>query len=177
MRRLELEAEERRREAKDERMMWFLAGLMQSSAGGYARPPYQQGNTNHLHNVHTLVEMKSTLLFFFSRNISQNWSSTCEREKFVHYLIDNCISQNNPTPGCVVNGTGCYDSWLWVFYYYYIKCMVNIHQSKQSLIASRMTDPCGVRVCSGHKVHWPRKIIINYPIWQAVIPRNLTYIV
>ena len=20
------------------------------------------------------------------------------------------VSQNNPTPGCVVNGTGCYDS-------------------------------------------------------------------
>ena len=46
MRRLELEAEERRREADDrreERMMTFLAGLMQSVPGGYGRPPFQQG--------------------------------------------------------------------------------------------------------------------------------------
>ena len=46
MRRLELEAEERRMEAEDrreEQMMQFLAGIMQSAAGGYAHPPYQQG--------------------------------------------------------------------------------------------------------------------------------------
>ena len=46
MRRLELEAEERRREADDrreERMMTFLAGLMQSVLGAYGRPPFQQG--------------------------------------------------------------------------------------------------------------------------------------
>ena len=44
MRRLELEAEERRREADDrreERMMTFLAGLMQSVSGNCARPPLQ----------------------------------------------------------------------------------------------------------------------------------------
>lgn len=46
MRRLEIEAEETRSEADDKReewMMQFLAGIMQSVAGGYAHPPYPQG--------------------------------------------------------------------------------------------------------------------------------------
>ena len=46
MRRLELEAEERRMEADDRREEWmmrFLAGIMQSAAGGCAHPPYENG--------------------------------------------------------------------------------------------------------------------------------------
>ena len=45
MRRLELEAEERRREAdnrRDERMMRFLAGLMQYMTGNNMHPPFQR---------------------------------------------------------------------------------------------------------------------------------------
>ena len=46
MSRLEIEVEERRREADDryeDLVMTFLAGLMQSVVGGYASPPFEQG--------------------------------------------------------------------------------------------------------------------------------------
>ena len=42
------------------------------------------------------------------------------------------VSQNNPTPGCVVNGTGCYDSWLWVFYFIYFYRRLQSPRARQN---------------------------------------------
>ena len=35
------------------------------------------------------------------------------------------VSQNNPTPECEVNGTECYDGWVWVFYLLEAWCLTD----------------------------------------------------